>query len=51
MSQTPPGRDARTDGGALPSRGARLGWFVALWIGGVVTLGVVASGLRWLLAP
>ncbi|MEH3116291.1 MAG: DUF2474 domain-containing protein [Methylorubrum populi] len=32
-----------------PSWASRLGWFAALWLGGVVTVGLVAYGLRfWL---
>ena len=29
----------------------RLAWFVALWVAGVVSIGAVATALRWVLHP
>jgi hypothetical protein len=36
---------------ARPSWWRRIGWFVALWLAGVVTITVVAGALRWALHP
>lgn len=36
--------------GAPPTAGRRLGWFVLLWLGGVVAVGGVAYALRGLIA-
>ena len=33
------------------SRLIQIGWLVAIWSVSVVTLGLVAYGLRWLLQP
>jgi hypothetical protein len=40
-----------TSSGAPPSLARRLLWFVALWLAGVGSLGLVAFGLRLWLAP
>lgn len=42
------GSDSRTSPPAAPAR--RLAWFVAIWAGGVVALGVVAWLLRLLMS-
>jgi hypothetical protein len=39
---------ARDDKSSLPKR---LLWFVALWLGGVGTVAIVAYGLRLWIAP
>lgn len=29
----------------------RIGWFVLLWVASVLTLSIVAYGIRWALSP
>ncbi len=38
-------------GGGRESLARRLGWFVALWLAGVLTVGAVALAIRWLVLP
>ncbi|MHB0706983.1 DUF2474 family protein [Roseomonas mucosa] len=45
------GRGAMRDPAPPGSRWRRLGWFVLLWLGGVVAVGAVAFLLRSLLHP
>jgi len=35
----------------MKDRHRRLLWFAGLWVAGVVTLGVFAYALRWLIGP
>ena len=44
-----PGRPQENASSARPRLVSRLAWFVALWCGGVASVGLLALAIKWML--